>query len=270
MLSYLKTEKLADNTLTLTALCIASGIGIFATYNWGKATDRVGRRRIYLFGTTVMVIFAFPLFLLVNTGIAILIIIAIIIAYAVVQNSLAGAQGAWFPELFNANTRSSGASIAYQFSAVVSGFTPFIVTLLYAAFGWVGAASLFLVYGAIGLATTLITKETFGPDRTRRRQPERRKHARRRIVATKSSGTNHHSTRNTRGAADHRRPSGLAPIRPAERNTQRDNRIARAKPSPGATAGETGAIRAGGRSPGWPFARRSRSPVGFASRTAER
>ena len=45
MLSYLKSEKLADNTLTLTALCIASGIGIFATYNWGKATDRVGRRR---------------------------------------------------------------------------------------------------------------------------------------------------------------------------------------------------------------------------------
>ena len=67
------------------------------------------------------------------------------------------------PELFNANTRSSGASMAYQFSAVVSGFTPFVVTLLYAAFGWVGAASLFLVYGAIGLVATLITKETFGP-----------------------------------------------------------------------------------------------------------
>ena len=30
-------------------------IGIFATYNWGKATDRVGRRPIYLFGTIVMV-----------------------------------------------------------------------------------------------------------------------------------------------------------------------------------------------------------------------
>jgi hypothetical protein len=100
---------------------------------------------------------------LVNTGVAILIVIAVVIAYAVIQNSLAGAQGAWFPELFNANTRSSGASIAYQFSAVVSGFTPFVVTLLYASFGWVGAASLFGVYGLIGLAATLITKETFGP-----------------------------------------------------------------------------------------------------------
>ena len=163
MLSYLKSEKLADNTLTLVAICIASGIGIFATYNWGKATDKVGRRPIYLFGTIVMVVFAFPMFMLVNTGVAVLIVIAVVIAYAVIQNSLAGAQGSWFPELFNANTRSSGASMAYQFSAVVSGFTPFVVTLLYSAWGWVGAASLFCLYGVIGLVATLITKETFGP-----------------------------------------------------------------------------------------------------------
>ena len=84
-----------------------------------------------------MVIFAFPMFMLVNTGVAVLIVIAVVIAYAVIQNSLAGAQGSWFPELFNANTRSSGASMAYQFSAVVSGFTPFVVTLLY----WRGAGS---------------------------------------------------------------------------------------------------------------------------------
>ena len=97
MLSYLKTENLADNTLTLVAICVASAIGIFATYNWGKATDRVGRRPIYLFGTLVMVVFAFPMFLLVNTGIAMLIVIAVVIAYAVCQNSLAGAQGVLVP-----------------------------------------------------------------------------------------------------------------------------------------------------------------------------
>ena len=108
--------------------------------------------------------------------------IAVVIAYAVIQNSLAGAQGSWFPELFNANTRSSGASMAYQFSAVVSGFTPFVVTLLYSAWGWVGAASLFCLYGLIGLVATLITKETFGPGRTRRRPSRGRKHAGRRLT----------------------------------------------------------------------------------------
>lgn len=167
MLSYLKSEGLASRSVTLTALCIASGIGVFATYNWGKVTDRVGRRPIYLIGTSIMVIFAVPLFLLVNTGAAVLIVIAIVIAYAVCQNSLAGAQGPWFPELFVANTRASGASLAYQFAAVVSGFTPFVVTLLYAKFGWAGAAALFGFYGLVGLIAALVTAETFGPKQRR-------------------------------------------------------------------------------------------------------
>ena len=131
-----------------------------------------------------MVIFAFPMFMLVNTGVAVLIVIAVVIAYAVVQNSLAGAQGSWFPELFNANTRSSGASMAYQFSAVVSGFTPFVVTLLYAAWGWVGAASLFCLYGAHRPGRHPDHQGNLRPRRTRRRQAERRKHAGRRLTPT--------------------------------------------------------------------------------------
>jgi MFS family permease len=162
MLSYLTAEKLADRTTTLTALCIASGLGIFATYNWGRITDHIGRRPVYLLGTSIMVVFAVPMFLLVNTASPVLIVIAIVIAYSVCQNSLAGAQGPWFPELFNANTRASGASLAYQFAAVVSGFTPFVVTLLYAKFGWAGAAALFGFYGLLGLVAALLTAETFG------------------------------------------------------------------------------------------------------------
>jgi hypothetical protein len=46
---------------------------------------------------------------------------------------------------------------------MVSGFTPFITTLLYLSFGWMGPAVLFSVYGAIGLWAALITRETWGP-----------------------------------------------------------------------------------------------------------
>jgi MHS family shikimate/dehydroshikimate transporter-like MFS transporter len=163
LLSYLKMEELASRSITLAALCIASAIGIFATYNWARMTDRVGRRPVYLFGTSVMVVFAFPMFLLVNTSSALLIVITLIVAYAVCQNSLAGSQGAWFPELFQARTRASGASLAYQFSAIVSGFTPFLVTMVYSRFGWVGAALLFAAYGLIGLIASVVTAETWGP-----------------------------------------------------------------------------------------------------------
>jgi hypothetical protein len=103
------------------------------------------------------------MFLLVNTGVFLLIIATFVMAYCLVQNSMAGAQGAWFPELFTANTRASGASLAYQISAMVSGFTPFITTLLFISFGWIGPALLFSSYAAIGLAAALVTRETWGP-----------------------------------------------------------------------------------------------------------
>jgi hypothetical protein len=81
----------------------------------------------------------------------------------VCQNALAGSQGAWFPELFTAARRASGASLAYQISAMVSGFTPFVTTLLFVRFGWIGPALLFSLYAAIGLVAAILTRETFGP-----------------------------------------------------------------------------------------------------------
>lgn len=163
MISYINGEGLAEPSQTLTALCIGAGIGIFATWGWAALTDRIGRRPLYIGITIFAVLFAIPMFLLVNTGLFILIVLTMILAYSVCQNALAGAQGAWFPELFNAATRSSGASLAYQFSAMVSGFTPFITTLLFVWLGWMGPALLFALYAAIGLTAALLTRETWGP-----------------------------------------------------------------------------------------------------------
>ncbi len=167
MISYLHSEGLASKTETLTALCIASAIGIGATMSWAALTDRIGRRPVYLWSCGFAVLFGVPMFLLVNTGLMVFVVAVIVIAYAVCQNSLAGAQGAWFPELFTAKTRSSGASLAYQISAMVSGFTPFITTLLFLSFGWIGPALLFSTYAAIGLWAALITRETWGPTERR-------------------------------------------------------------------------------------------------------
>jgi hypothetical protein len=46
---------------------------------------------------------------------------------------------------------------------MVSGFTPFITTLLFVSFGWIGPALLFSSYAAIGLVAALVTRETWGP-----------------------------------------------------------------------------------------------------------
>ena len=89
---------------------------------------------------------------------------AFVISYEICQNSLAGVQGAWFSELFATKTRTAGASLAYQISAVVSGFTPMIATALYGQFEWMGPALLFSGYGVLGLVAAILTRETWGPE----------------------------------------------------------------------------------------------------------
>ena len=81
MISYLKNEGLATKSETLTALCIASAIGIFATMAWARLTDKIGRRTVYLYACAFAVPFGVLMFLLVNTGIFLLIIATFVLAY---------------------------------------------------------------------------------------------------------------------------------------------------------------------------------------------
>ncbi|WP_309500526.1 MFS transporter [Streptomyces shenzhenensis] len=168
VMSYLHDGHAPDvsSSVTLTALVTAAALGIAATTGWGLLSDRVGRRPVYLLGCAVTLLWGIPLFLLLNTATAALVTLAFVISYAVCQNSLAGVQGAWFCELFATRTRTAGTSLAYQLSAVVSGFTPMIATALYSAVGWAGPAVLFSFYGLLGLVAVLVTRETWGaPER---------------------------------------------------------------------------------------------------------
>jgi MFS family permease len=162
MLSYLASTKIADRPVSLTALLIAAALGIVATTLWGALTDKVGRRPVYLVGTALHMLWGIPLFLLVNTKVAVLVVITFVVSYTILQNMLAGVQGAWFSELFATKTRTTGASLAYQLSAVVSGFTPLVATALFVGVGWIGPALLFSGYGLLGLIAALVTKETWG------------------------------------------------------------------------------------------------------------
>jgi MHS family shikimate/dehydroshikimate transporter-like MFS transporter len=163
--SYVQQNGLAERPQTILAIVIAALLGFPATLLWGRLTDRIGRKPVYAFGTTLMLIFGIPMFLLLNTGNLGAIIAVFVIAFSLCQNSLAGTQGAWFAELFATATRSSGASLAYQLAAVISGFTAFWAVSLYSTYGWAGPAVLFMVYGVIGLVATLATPETHGPAR---------------------------------------------------------------------------------------------------------
>lgn len=171
LLSYITSNKIADRQVGLTGLVVAAGLGVVATICWGTLSDRIGRRPLYLIGTIGIIVFAFPMFLLVHTGIPIVIVLVYIIGLAVLHDMLAASQGGWFSELFSASTRTSGASIGYQFSAALSGFIPLIAAAVAAQAGWVGVAGVYLACGALGLIAALLTRETWS--RQARQQVDR-------------------------------------------------------------------------------------------------
>jgi MFS family permease len=165
MLSYLTKghDPITDKATALTGLITASALGVLTTILFGALSDKIGRRTVYLGGTVLLMLFAFPMFWLANTGTPFLIVFIYVFGLSIIHDALAGTQGAWFSELFSTNTRSSGASIGYQFSAAVSGFIPFIAAAVATQMGWTGVALLYLACGFIGFAAALLTRETWGP-----------------------------------------------------------------------------------------------------------
>lgn len=162
ILSYISELDSTHRVIGLTGLVIATALGVGASLFWGALTDRFGRKPIYMAGSILTIAFGFPMFLMLNTEIPVLIVFVYIIGLPIIHDMLAGTQGAWFSELFNVNTRSSGASIGYQMAAAISGFVPMIATALAAAMGWSGVAILYMIAGVIGVVTVLLTRETWG------------------------------------------------------------------------------------------------------------
>lgn len=164
LISYLTSgdEPIAERSTALTGLVIAAALGVGATILWGHLGDKVGRKPVYVVGTILLIAFGFPLFGLVNTGSAMLIVFAYIFGLTIIHDMLAGTQGAWFSELFPVATRNSGASLGYQFSAAISGFIPLIATAVAIPLGFGGVALVYMACGLIGLTAALLTKETWG------------------------------------------------------------------------------------------------------------
>lgn len=164
LISYLTSgdNPITERSTALTGLITAAALGVVATILWGALGDKIGRKPVYLIGTSALMLFGFPLFGLVNTGEAALIVLAYIIGLTVIHDMLAGTQGAWFSELFPTETRTSGASLGYQFSAAISGFIPLIATAVAIPLGFTGVALVYIGCGAIGLIGALLTRETWG------------------------------------------------------------------------------------------------------------
>ncbi|MET9168091.1 MFS transporter, partial [Streptomyces cellulosae] len=162
LLNYI-TERHPDlRPVALGAITAASVLAIAVTFLAGALTDRIGRRPIYIAACTAAILFAFPMYLLTNSAQPALVVTVFIIGIGLIHASLTGTQGSLLTEQFRTATRTSGASLGYQVAAAIGGFAPLLAAALVGAFGWPGAALLYLGAALIGLVGILATKETWG------------------------------------------------------------------------------------------------------------
>ncbi|GAB2463707.1 metabolite-proton symporter [Conyzicola lurida] len=164
LLSYIANTMQLDNQIGLNAIIISSLIGFVSVPGWSYLTDKIGRKPVYLAGTVLGVIFYPISFVMVGTGNVVFITIAMIIGLNLLHDMIYGPQAVYFSELFGTRVRLSGASIAYQIGAMLSGgLAPLIAAaLLVAQNGETWGIVIYAVgLGVISIVCTILSPETF-------------------------------------------------------------------------------------------------------------
>jgi MFS transporter, MHS family, shikimate and dehydroshikimate transport protein len=175
VLSYITAELGLGESTGLIGVLIAAAIGLFTIPFFGALSDRVGRRPLYLFGSVFLLLFSFPFFWLLNTGVAPLVWLAIILGVNVGHDTMYGPQAAYFSELFGTRVRYSGASLGYQLASVFAGGLAFPVSeYLIARFGYESIAIYMAVMALITVISVVLASETFREDISETQTEERR------------------------------------------------------------------------------------------------
>ena len=110
-----------------------------------------------------------------NTGVAPLIWLAIILGVNIGHDAMYGPQASFFAELFGTRVRYSGASLGYQLASVLAGgLSPLIAVALLAAYGYTAVAIYTAAMALITLISVILAAETFRGDIAEEQEQERR------------------------------------------------------------------------------------------------
>ena len=130
LLAYGASSENISRDDMLTAVLIASAIMVPIQFVFSSYSDRNGRKGIFMLGAILTGIWAFAIFPLVDTENFWLIVLAIT-GGLIFLAMMYGPQAAFFTELFSTEVRYSGATLGYQFGAILGGaFAPTIAALL--------------------------------------------------------------------------------------------------------------------------------------------
>jgi metabolite-proton symporter len=120
VLTYGTTILKFDRNEMLNYTLVAAAVGLISVPFFGYLSDRIGRRLMYGIGIVCMALYAFPYFGLLNTKVAGLALVAIVVSL-IVHDMMYGPQAALIAESFGTNLRYSGAGLGYQLASVIAG-----------------------------------------------------------------------------------------------------------------------------------------------------
>jgi MFS family permease len=165
VLTYATQQVKMTQQVVLNAILAGSALELLAIPFFGWLSDRVGRRPVYLFGAIVTALWAFPLFLLLDTASQPLVWLALIVSFVFSHAAMYGPQAAFLSELFGTRVRYSGASLGAQLAAVLAGGTsPFIATLLLANYGRTALSLYIVAMALVTIVAVLLASETHKRD----------------------------------------------------------------------------------------------------------
>lgn len=162
IVSYATNNLGFDSTSPLNAVTIATIITTLLIPIMGRLSDNAGRRPLYIWGTLLMIAFAFPYFWILNLKTNASLIIATVIGLGIIWAPITAVLGTMFSEIFKSNVRYTGVSLGYQIGAAAAGGTaPLIATALLGAFNnsYVPVAIYIIFTSLISLISVMFVRE---------------------------------------------------------------------------------------------------------------
>ncbi|MGH2930601.1 MAG: MFS transporter, partial [Solirubrobacteraceae bacterium] len=161
--AYLKIPR----NFILIAVVVAAVIELGAVPTFGRLSDTIGRKAMYLAGAAIMGVWGFVYFGLYAT--AVLPIVFAVIALSLIPHAMQyGPQAALIAENFTGRLRYSGASVGYQLASVIAGGpAPLIATAIWGATQnpyWIGAY--ILLCAVLGIIATILIADRSKADIT--------------------------------------------------------------------------------------------------------
>ena len=149
----------------LTAVLAASVLSFFAIPFFGHLSDQIGRKNMYMIGAAVTGVFGFIYFALLNTGVAAIIFLAMVLSL-IPHDMMYGPQAALIAESFTGRLRYSGSSLGYQLASIIAGGpAPLIATWLFGTYHSAYAIAVYiLICAVLSLIATAMMKDYMGKD----------------------------------------------------------------------------------------------------------